>query len=100
MSDDEHKLFETLSYSVEWMEKLAQHPSINPAKKTLQIGGATDDTSTQKYVNVLWVRHCEGCHNVKKSDIIKFREPLCTEKGISRNAAKGAAPMARAAPPR
>jgi len=35
---------------------------------------------------VLWVRHCESCANVAfngKIDIMaKFRQPLCTEKGI------------------
>ena len=35
---------------------------------------------------ILWVRHCESCANVAfkgQFDIMaKFRQPLCTEKGI------------------
>ena len=35
---------------------------------------------------VLWVRHCESCSNVAFDGIpdimSKFRQPLCTEKGI------------------
>ena len=30
---------------------------------------------------VLWIRHCEACHNVAKG--IYREQPLCTEKGIA-----------------
>ena len=30
---------------------------------------------------VLWIRHCEACHNVAKG--IYRQQPLCTEKGIA-----------------
>jgi hypothetical protein len=41
----------------------------------------SSESSSEDLRYVLWIRHCEACHNVAKG--IYREQPLCTEKGIA-----------------
>lgn len=55
--------------------------------KVVDLGGDLEESSPDSLPSsedlryVLWIRHCEACHNVAKG--IYRQQPLCTEKGIA-----------------